>query len=101
MFCIEGNSHADKTKDRVEEVLSGEKIDLLYVDGDHSYEGVRSDFEMYEPLMSDTGIIGIHDVENRSTGVPEFWEELERKYDCEKIPREGASGVTGVIQLGR
>lgn len=100
MFCVEGNSHTDGTKNRVEEILSGEQIDFLYIDGDHSYQGVKSDFEMYKPLMSNNGIIGIHDIEYQVTGVPEFWGELEQEYDCEKIPQEGASrGVTGLVKL--
>lgn len=99
IFCLEGNSHADGTKNRVEEILSGEQIDFLYIDGDHSYQGVKSDFEMYKPLMLNDAIIGMHDVENQNTGVPEFWSELEQEYDCEKIPQEGASGVTGLVKI--
>jgi len=37
------------------------KIDFLYIDGDHSYEGVKKDFELYSNLLTDNGIIVIHD----------------------------------------
>jgi len=39
------------------------KIDYLHIDGDHSYEGVKRDFELYSNLMSDNGIITIHDTD--------------------------------------
>jgi hypothetical protein len=39
------------------------KIDYLHIDGDHSYEGVKKDFELYSNLLSDNGIISIHDTD--------------------------------------
>lgn len=40
------------------------KIDLLFIDGDHSYEGVKTDFELYSKLITDNGIIVIHDTDD-------------------------------------
>jgi predicted O-methyltransferase YrrM len=40
------------------------KIDFLFIDGDHSYEGVKKDFELYSTLLSDKGIIVIHDTDS-------------------------------------
>ena len=39
------------------------KIDVLFIDGDHSYEGVKTDFELYSNILSDNGIIIIHDTD--------------------------------------
>ena len=39
------------------------KIDYLHIDGDHSYEGVKKDFELYSSIMSENGIITIHDID--------------------------------------
>lgn len=39
------------------------KIDFLFIDGDHSYEGVKTDFELYSKLLVDNGIIVIHDTD--------------------------------------
>lgn len=39
------------------------KIDLLFIDGDHSYEGVKMDFNLYSNLLSENGIIIIHDTD--------------------------------------
>ena len=45
-------------------VLQDIKIDVLYIDGDHSYEGVKKDFELYSMLLNDKGIIIIHDTDS-------------------------------------
>lgn len=39
------------------------KIDYLHIDGDHSYEGVKKDFELYSTIISENGIITIHDTD--------------------------------------
>lgn len=44
-------------------VLQNIKIDLLFIDGDHSYDGVARDFELYKNSMSSDGIIIIHDTD--------------------------------------
>jgi predicted O-methyltransferase YrrM len=36
-------------------------IDFIYIDGDHSYNAVKQDLEMYLPKLKDNGIIGGHD----------------------------------------
>ena len=41
------------------------KIDYLHIDGDHSYVGVKKDFELYSTIMSENGIITIHDTDKR------------------------------------
>jgi hypothetical protein len=37
------------------------KIDLLWIDGDHSYEGSKKDFDNFSPLVTDNGLIFLHD----------------------------------------
>ena len=39
------------------------KIDFLFIDGDHSYEGVKLDFDLYSTILSDNGVIMIHDTD--------------------------------------
>jgi len=41
------------------------KIDYLHIDGDHSYEGVKLDFELYSTIMSENAIITIHDTDQK------------------------------------
>lgn len=55
-------------------------IDLLLIDGDHSPEGVRSDWQRFSPLVLPGGLIGLHDVVEHPAGagvfVEPFWRQL-------------------------
>jgi len=61
------------------------EYDLIFIDGDHSYEGVKIDFELYKELLSNRGVILFHDIDPNhiSPGdagggeVLKFWEELD------------------------
>ena len=59
-------------------VIQDIKIDVLFIDGDHSYEGVKLDFELYSKLMSPKGIILIHDTDS------EYEESLIVSEDAKK-----------------
>lgn len=39
------------------------KVDILFIDGDHSYEGVKKDFELYSKILNPNGLIIIHDTD--------------------------------------
>jgi hypothetical protein len=45
---------------------------LLFIDGDHRYEGVRRDFEMYSPLVGAGGLIAFHDNPGEDWGVGQW-----------------------------
>lgn len=44
-------------------ILQDIKIDVLFIDGDHSYEGVKLDFELYSNILSENGVVIIHDTD--------------------------------------
>jgi cephalosporin hydroxylase len=90
-LLIEGSSYDPSTVQRVERVLNGRKIDLLFIDGDHSYSGVKADYDAYHHLVSPGGLIAFHDIvddhrtrfgSTKSVGyagqVPMFWKELKK-----------------------
>jgi cephalosporin hydroxylase len=64
--CLRADSHDPTTLARVRQWLGNRLIDVLFVDGDHTYAGVARDFEMFSPLVRPGGIIGFHDI------VPDF-----------------------------
>lgn len=91
---IIGESGTLKTIQRVESILgSDEKLDVLFLDGDHSYEGVSGDFSLYNKYVRRGGIIIFHDIvqdhgqrfgkqTNKYTGdVPRFYAEIKEDYE--------------------
>lgn len=84
MHFIRGNSHKTEIYQEVSK-LTEDGIDFLFIDGDHTYEGVKQDFEMYSELVSDGRIIALHDivthpdkkdyVENRRSTVSDLEEQ--------------------------
>ena len=81
---VRGDSSDINTKDQLVEKLYGSKIDLLFIDGDHSYQAVKKDFELYSPLVRKGGIVVFHDIINPppfpTIQVNRFWNELSNKY---------------------
>ena len=53
----------------LERILDGRKINLLFIDGDHSYGGAKSDFQMYGDFVARDGLIVFHDI----MSFPETW----------------------------
>ena len=107
MVAIDGSSHSAGCFERVSRALRGEKLDFVLIDGDHSYEGVRSDFLAYRHAVRDGGIIAFHDVMPvRSTGtgrwvggVPAFWEQVKDLYPSQEYVNDPEQDGLGIGML--
>lgn len=95
-----GNSHDDVMLRRVNSVFRSKFLDFLFIDGDHKYEGVKRDFEMYSPFVRPGGIISFHDIVpgNPSIvgGVPQFWAEIKTQYEHREIVDDWQQGGFGI-----
>lgn len=126
VHLLYGDSHDDATEAGVGHALAGE-VDLLFLDGDHTYEGVRSDFETYRRFLADDGVVAFHDVRRHARdraerrerlaaaedldpglvavgsdewGVSEFWAELRESRDTREFlahPDQMGKGI-GVVE---
>lgn len=117
---VRANSHDSATYEATQSALAEHcsetsgKVDFLFIDGDHRYEGVKQDFEMYRQLVRDEGIIALHDIAThpdreavvkqrrrkfpdaeekyfrwgedwRHCNVDQFWHELTESYQTQEL----------------
>ncbi|MDD2753533.1 MAG: class I SAM-dependent methyltransferase [Candidatus Portnoybacteria bacterium] len=105
IYLIRKDSHREETLAEVKKILNGRPIDFLFIDGDHSYDGIKRDFELYSPLVRRGGIIALHDVARHplqvNCRVDMFWQELKDKHEFEEFienERQAWAGI-GLIKI--
>ena len=97
LYALRRDSHDPKTVRRLQGILAGEAIDFLMIDGDHTYEGVKRDWELYEPLVAPGGLIAFHDILTHEfqaerpvpCDVDRFWEELAPRHETAEFTKPG------------
>ena len=108
LVSIRADSRAPGTICRVRSLLRGHKLDLLFIDGDHSYDGVKADFNNYSPLVREGGFTVFHDIvpdfrnqfgtpTEKDTGeVPRFWREIKQHQKTTEIIEDGKQDGYGI-----
>ena len=99
-----GDSHDPGTLAELVDLLGGDEVDFLLIDGDHTYEGVKADFEMYSPLVRDGGLVVLHDIcphpYNPEVGVRQLFLELSSFERDEIVVDPATWGGIGVLHVG-
>lgn len=97
---IRGDSHDANTLEMVKKLLEKRNLDFLFIDGDHTYQGVKKDFELYSSLLKEDGVIGFHDINQGSKdlvgGVPDFWKQIRYKHKSIEIIDNNNPGGYGI-----
>jgi predicted O-methyltransferase YrrM len=84
-FCmLSGNSRDSRLASLA---AANAPFQFIFVDGDHSYEGVRSDWLTYFPMLADRAIIAFHDigVNEPHSGVNRLWNEIKADFRYREI----------------
>lgn len=80
--------------------MGAQELDYLFIDGDHKYEGVKRDFELYAPLVRKGGLIALHDIaEHPPTAgceVSQFWNEIKGRYRHLEMIANRQQGWAGI-----
>ncbi len=104
LHLLRADSHAAETKEQVSRLLESEQLDYLFVDADHTYEGVWRDFEMYAPLVRSGGMIAFHDIvthrKETRCEVEGFWNEIKQKYRHVEFVEHSKPGAMPVAVTG-
>lgn len=76
------------------------EYDYIYIDGDHSYKGVKKDFELFWPRLKKDGYMAFHDVVAKGKfegryefGVWKLWEELKKDYQSIQFDQHPGLGI--------
>ncbi|WKZ24980.1 MAG: class I SAM-dependent methyltransferase [Patescibacteria group bacterium] len=85
IHLIRADSHKESTKEKVKGLLQDKLVDFLFIDADHTYEGVKKDFLMYSELVRPGGLVAFHDIitanDTDDYGVERFWNEIKNNYE--------------------
>lgn len=105
-----GDSKSKKVLNQIRSIVSSSKLDGCLIDGDHTYMGVKKDFEIYKDFVKPGGWIGFHDItpvrsstSHVSTGdVPRYWREIKDKFKdkyefIDVLNNDGGFGLAAVI----
>lgn len=86
---VVGDSHSMDVYNSVRDTMNGRKADVIFIDGDHSRNGVKQDFFMYSKFIRDGGIVLFHDIVDHpikaNCDVCGFWNDIKKGNEIREI----------------
>ncbi len=105
IYLLRASSHDPRTIKQLADILTTDRLDFLFIDGDHSYDGVKRDVLEYSPLVRPGGLVALHDIHPHSKGwggdVPRLWQEIKGGHEAiELVADRGQDGYgIGVLRV--
>lgn len=108
VHLIEADSHSDSGMEKVRACLGANKLDFLFIDGDHEYHGVKRDWEMYSSFVRTGGIVAFHDIvpdhgsrfgiktNHDAGGVHQLWDEIKHRFPHKEFIESRAQNGYGI-----
>jgi cephalosporin hydroxylase len=97
---VQADSQSAGTRCKVESILGGRPVDILFIDADHRLEGVRRDFALWSPLVRAGGFVVFHDIVKHNASenchVDALWAELRTQYASFEIVTDHNQGYAGI-----
>ena len=86
--------------DEAKDFFEDKSIDVLHIDGLHTYDAVKNDYIKWMPKVKDGGTILFHDinVRRKDFGVWKLWEEIKEKEDYAYVEIKSGHGL-GILNL--
>lgn len=94
---LQGNSYFDETETKFKDELGNNKLDLLFIDGDHTLDGVKNDFERYSKYVKKGGYIVFDDYHH--TIIKEYCDKLLNENSNIELITKFKSFGTSAIDL--
>jgi cephalosporin hydroxylase len=80
LYALMGDSHDPEMVKKVQAITGG-GIDWLFIDGDHTYQGVKADWDLWSPHINKGGVVAFHDLKSPDWAphiqVGKLWQELK------------------------
>jgi len=96
IHLLRKDSHNHQTIKNVKDLFDSVPVDFAFIDGDHTYEGVKADFLNYGKYVRSGGIIAFHDILPASDfpdiQVFRFWDEIKNRYKTRELTGSEGSG---------
>lgn len=99
--AVIGDSHTAATFKTVKSLLGERMVDVLFIDGDHSRNGVILDFQDYASFVRSGGLIAFHDIyAPPPIEVAEVWQRISHIHKVDEFKQTGGRDLgIGIVKV--